>query len=110
MSVMKRKSGPGAGVLMELLPESLAKKIPALYSTENVELNDKVIVAKFFNPCGGQTWYIAEYSPEDRLAFGYCDLGTGFDPEWGYISLEELESLSFNLCGQVVQGGYLGGV
>ena len=30
----------------------------------------------------GHTWYIIEYNPEEKLAFGYADLNMGF-PELG---------------------------
>lgn len=60
-----------------------------LYSQEKEK--DPMVVAKFFNPCGSQTWYITEYSPEEKIAFGYVT-GMGFD-EFGYISIEELEGI-----------------
>ena len=80
---------------MKLLNKKIKDSLPALYSTENTPCDKKTIVCKFFNPVGAATWYIAEGSEQeggDWLFFGYCDLGFGF-PEWGYVSLAELQSL-----------------
>ena len=58
---------------MKLLDQDTINALPALYSTEGTSCDEKQIVCKFFN-------------------FGYCDLGLG-SPEWGYVSLRELESV-----------------
>ena len=80
---------------MKLLDTDTINSLPALYSTEDIPCEEKQIVAKFFNPMGAGTWYIAEGSEQesgDWLFFGYCDLGFG-SPEWGYVSLNELQSI-----------------
>jgi len=74
----------------KLLTQTLEKKLPALYATENVKLGEKVAVAKFFTPASNWTWYAIEYDPEDQLFFGLVD---GHCPEFGYFSLEQLETL-----------------
>ena len=61
-----------------------ADKMPALHT------EDGIARIKLFNPTGGQTWYLSEYDQEERLAWGLTDLGPGFDPEYGYVSMEEL--------------------
>jgi hypothetical protein len=44
------------------------------------------------NPRGVGTWLLTELDPEDGdLAFGLCDLGTGF-PELASVRISELES------------------
>jgi hypothetical protein len=49
-------------------------------------------VMKLFDPCGAGTWLLTELAPEDDdLAFGLCDLGTGF-PELGSVRIFELEA------------------
>lgn len=68
------------------------KTVPPLYSSEEIEADDKVIYAKFFG--GPMTWLIAELDPVSGIAFGFCNLGNDEDAEWGYVSLLELESLS----------------
>ena len=78
---------------MKLITKELQKKIPAIYSTEDTPLNDKIAVAKFFNPCGAGTWYVIEGQVEDDgdfLCFGLIDL---HEQEFGYFSVRELESV-----------------
>jgi hypothetical protein len=73
-----------------LIPNDLLNTLPALYEQDG--LKDPMVHLKFFNPVGGQSWFLMEYDPEDSLAFGWVDLGNGM-PELGYFSIEELESI-----------------
>jgi hypothetical protein len=77
---------------MKLLTEELKKKIPTLYSTDSIPLNEKIVVAKFFNPVGSGTWYVIEGQEVDGdfIFFGLVDL---HDQEFGYFSLNELQSI-----------------
>lgn len=75
---------------MKLLTAALAKKLPKFYATEGIKFDDKVAVVKFFTPDSNWTWYGIEYSPEDRTFFGLVE---GFETEFGYFSLSELESV-----------------
>ena len=52
---------------------------------------DPVPVLKLFTPWANATWLLTELTP-DRIGFGLCDLGLG-EPELGYVSLAELESI-----------------
>lgn len=53
--------------------------------------DDIVIPVKLFDNAGTIRWWLAEYDPEAKIAFGYV---TGFwEDEWGDVSLEELEGL-----------------
>lgn len=64
-------------------------KLPRLYSTEKIPLEEKVIHMHFF--LGGCDWYAAEYDPNERIFFGYAILNNDLDnAEWGYFSLNEL--------------------
>ena len=45
---------------MKLLTKEIEQKIPALYSTEEIETKDKTIVCKFFAIGSGWTWYVVE--------------------------------------------------
>jgi hypothetical protein len=72
---------------MKLLTKEIEDKFKSIGSQEN--LDDPVIVAKFFDPTGSWTWYATEYNPEEKIFFG---LVHGHEKEWGYFSLEELES------------------
>jgi hypothetical protein len=78
---------------MKLLTESLKKQIPSLNSTENLPLEEKVAVAKFFNPMGVGTWYVIEGEEQDGdfIFFGLVEL---HEQEFGYFSLSELESVA----------------
>ena len=82
--------GKGKGTY--LMTQDLLAKIPPLYSSEGTPLNEKTIYAKFFTPDGNATWYVAEYDPQERLIFGWATLGDDEMAEWGYSSLDELES------------------
>lgn len=75
---------------MLLLTKKNEASLPALYGGEDTPLDDKVVWVKFFQPWGRWTWYATEYSPEEKIFFGFVD---GDFPEWGYFSLEELESV-----------------
>ena len=68
--------------------EALLKDYP-LYSQEHEE--DPIVVAKLFDPCGSATWYLTEYDPVEKIAFGYVQ-GLAED-ELGYISLTKMESI-----------------
>jgi hypothetical protein len=50
-------------------------------------------VVKLFNPVGAATWLLSELDEDGDTAFGLCDLGLG-EPELGYVSLEELASVT----------------
>ncbi|GMA65632.1 DUF2958 domain-containing protein (plasmid) [Alicyclobacillus fastidiosus] len=86
---------------MELWPASLAEITPDLYATEEVESEDKEVVAKFFALGSSLTWYVVEAQKlefGDVLFFGYVHTGD-WNSEWGYFTLKELE-----------QQRYLGGI
>lgn len=106
-----------------LVTPEIRHRMPKLYATENVPLDDKVLQVKFFNPYGAGRWYGAEAdavlldghqvpfnSKEadkaikndelyDVTFFGYVE-GLG-DDEWGYFSLRELEELPGRIMGRV---------
>src|SRR5687767_9695790 len=72
---------------MELLPEEVRARLPALYAQEH--LSDQIAYVRFFTPDSNWTWYATEGSPEgdDFIFFGYV---IGFEKEWGYFALSEL--------------------
>ena len=76
---------------MKLLTKDLIKRFPNLRQTSNLPPEQVQIIAKFFYPCGAATWYATEYDPEDRLFFGFVNLGDLQCAELGYFSLDELE-------------------
>jgi hypothetical protein len=48
-----------------------------------------LVIAKYFNPRGGGTWYATEYDPETRCFFG---LVVWHETELGDFSLDEFEA------------------
>ena len=76
---------------MKLITEELEKLFLnyALYSQEHEK--DPLVIAKFFDPCGSATWWLTEYDPNEKIAFGYV---TGLiADEFGYTSITELEEI-----------------
>lgn len=74
---------------MELLPEEVARRLPPLYSQEDLG-SDALAQVKFFTPWTSWTWYASEYDPAERLFFGVV---VGHERELGYFSLDELEQV-----------------
>jgi hypothetical protein len=58
---------------MQLLPDELHAKIPALYSQENIKTQEKIVYAKFFFSAGEWTWFVLEGKQEtnDFVFFGF---------------------------------------
>ena len=73
---------------MSLLTAEDLKNLPALYNTEDIE--DPIVHVKLFHPLGKATWFLTEYDPEDKIAFGFALITDG---ELGYIPLTELEKI-----------------
>ena len=75
---------------MELLTAELRARLPALYSQEHN--HDPTVHCKFFTPDSNWTWLVTEGRAEsdDFLFFGYV---IGFEEEWGYFVLSEMESV-----------------
>jgi hypothetical protein len=78
---------------MKLLTDEIKAKLPALGSTEMTPCDDKVFVCKFFNPMGDWTWLVAEGEELDDGDWQFFGLVDGFEKEWGYFCLSELESV-----------------
>ena len=78
---------------MKLLTKELLKQFEKVGRDEDTPVEEKVVIAKFFNPYGAGTWYATEYDPEEELFFGYCIITDG---EWGYFALGELEAYKFH--------------
>ena len=74
---------------MKLLTEELRRRLPSLYSQENIK--DPIVHCKFFTPDSNWTWFATEgrVEEDDVRFFGYV---IGFEEEWGYFVLSELGS------------------
>jgi hypothetical protein len=75
-----------------LLPNSLEGILPELYATEKTPNDEKIVYAKFFTPGTCWTWFVLEGSREEE-DFIFFGLVHGFEKEYGYFSLNELESV-----------------
>lgn len=75
---------------MELMTEELQKNLPKLYDTEDTKIEDKIVYIRYYEINSGWEWLLTEYSPSDKLCFGYVK---GFENEWGYFSLNEMEQI-----------------
>lgn len=81
---MRDESNPA----YQYMPDDVASDVPRLYATQNED--DPLARVKLFTPDSSWTWYVVEYSPDDRLCFG---LVVGHDRELGYFSLHEIEEI-----------------
>ena len=79
--------------MRELLSEELKARLPKLYEQERA--TDPIVHAKFSFPAGGWRWYVTEgqSTGRDFTFFGYV---IGFEAEWGYFTLGELEQVNVN--------------
>ena len=75
---------------MKLLTKELLKRFESVGSQE--EVKDPLVIAKFFNPTGAGTWLATEYDPNSKKFFGFVSIFGDYNDEWGYFSLDELES------------------
>ena len=76
---------------MKLLSTELIARFAVVGCQDGIQ--NPLVIARFFNPCGTAVWYATEYIPEQNICFGYV---TGLVPggdEWGYFSIHELEEL-----------------
>lgn len=82
---------------MKLLTKDLEKKLPPLYTTQNIPVNEKTAILKLFTPWTNWTWYAVEYDPNTQTFFGLIQKGS--ENEWGYFSLIEMQNVkgSFGL-------------
>jgi len=79
---------------MELITKELIERFAKVGSQENDK--DPIVIAKLFNPTGAGDWYATEYNPETKTFFGYVSIFGDGNDEWGFFSLEELQSVKCN--------------
>lgn len=84
--------------------DQAVKRLPALYSTEDVPAEDKKIAMHLF--IGGSDWYICEGDKKEGVLFGFaCLNGDWGFAEWGYASIEELKALRETMKGRDAKTG-----
>jgi len=77
--------------MKELMTKELEEVLPKLYATENIKLEEKILQVRYRSINSNWEWYLVEYDKDKKLAFGYIK---GFENEWGYFSLKELEEIN----------------
>ena len=79
---------------MQLITKAIEALAPALYANDGQQGKDQIVVAKFFDPTGRFTFYMLEYDPQQRMAFGWCVSPLGPDcDEFGYMTIDEMEEI-----------------
>ena len=76
-----------------MITKAILKKLPKLYSTENIPNEGKTVVCKYFSPVGSWTWYVIEGEEKrngDILFWGYV---VGNEKEFGFFSLDQLNKI-----------------
>jgi Protein of unknown function (DUF2958) len=75
---------------MQLLTEELRASLPPLYGQDANK--NPIVHARFFTPDSNWTWFATEGAQKEKdfIFFGYV---IGFEEEWGYSALSELESV-----------------
>jgi len=71
-----------------LIPKAIERQAPPIGATSDVR--DPVAFCKLYMPDSHWTWYMTEYDPATREAFG---LVHGEFEELGYFSLDELSDI-----------------
>ncbi len=67
-------------------PEVLSN-MPPLYATEKQDVENQVLLMRFYHPLSRSNWYAVEYDSKERIFFGWTD---GEFQEWSYFSLLEM--------------------
>jgi hypothetical protein len=76
-----------------MLPANVERAIPPFYSDEST-LGDRTVAVKFFSPYSGWRWYAIEGERTEDGDFLFFGLVAGFETEFGYFSLAELEGIT----------------
>jgi hypothetical protein len=72
---------------MKLLTKKITEQAQKQYK-KGANMDDQVIVAKFFNPVGSWSWYLMNLHEDKDYAWGIVD---GNAVEMGSFSIKELE-------------------
>jgi hypothetical protein len=75
---------------MKLMTKEIEQKLPPLYHFEKAK-TEPVALVKFFDPTGSWTWYVAEGEKQDDGDWLFWGAVDGFEFEYGYFTLRELE-------------------
>ena len=90
---MNTKSSENVEGVHDLLPDSIASKIPPLYATLQEE--DPIAHIRWFLPGTQWAWFVIEYSPDEQVCFG---LIINHERETGFFSLGEIKSVTYTIA------------
>jgi hypothetical protein len=76
---------------MKLLTANIRKQLPALGSTDGKPAKDRKVICKFFSAFSNWTWYTLEGEPREDGDYEFFGYVCGFEKEFGYFTLKELE-------------------
>jgi|TARA_Y100000034_G_C6823369_1_gene371067 hypothetical protein len=74
---------------MKLLTKEITKKALEQYD-KGSDMDEQMIIAKFFNPMGSWTWYLMNLANDEDCAWGIVD---GNAVEMGSFSIKELQDV-----------------
>ncbi len=84
---------------MKLLTKKIIQALPKFYSTNDISLNDKLVICKFFTPDANWTWFVFEGEPvRDETGnvqddFDFYGMVHGLVQETGYFRVSELKKI-----------------
>lgn len=87
---------------MKLFTKEILSKLPAIGSTSEMEAENIKVPLKLFGGAAS-SWYITEYDPKTKEAYGFVNLGDPMMAEEGYISIAEVEAIKFPPFGLSVE-------
>jgi DUF2958 family protein len=93
---------------MGLLTPSIQFSLPKIYTTDEVPLEEKIVICKFFTPWAFWSWFVFEGEMEGKIFFTdsrdfvFYGMAHGFEKEIGYFKLSDLESIR-GPCGLIVE-------
>ncbi len=78
---------------MKLLTAEIRKALPPVYSTDELPLEEKIVICKFFTPDANWTWYVFEGEETDDGDFEFFGMVHGNEKELGYFRLSQIEEI-----------------
>jgi hypothetical protein len=73
---------------MKLLTKEIRDRLRTIYKSDRA---DPIVQVKFFTPDSSWTWYVTEGQDREDGDFEFYGYVEGFEGEWGYFVLSELE-------------------
>ncbi len=78
---------------MKLLTKAIENKFAKTGDLSQTPIDDITVICKWFNPCGGHTWYVYERLDDD-IFMAFVTDGNPMFAECGTVSLAELQSIT----------------